>query len=132
MNRIGLPKWERNPVKEADDRPTLSSRDGLQRDSTGFGSMKTFVSKQDRLGTFNLCESRGAPLTFLYAPAGPEPWLDESCLNGPPRALPCPRPCWKSRSRSSAVSSGRTSVSPCACSVGTLSPQARSSAPRPD
>lgn len=47
-----MPKWKRNPAKEADDRPTLSCRDGLQRDSTGFGSMKTFVSKQDLLGTF--------------------------------------------------------------------------------
>jgi hypothetical protein len=47
-----LPKWKRNPAKEANDRLTPSCRDGLQRDSTGFGSMKTFVSKQDRLGTF--------------------------------------------------------------------------------
>jgi len=49
---IVLPKWKRNPAKEANDRLTPSCRDGLQRDSTGFGSMKTFVSKQDRLGTF--------------------------------------------------------------------------------
>jgi hypothetical protein len=52
-----LPRRERNPVKEAKDRLTRSERDGLQRESTGFGSMRTFVSEQERLGTFHFIET---------------------------------------------------------------------------
>ena len=66
--RLVLPRRKRNPAKEAKDRRTRSERDGLHRESTGFGSMKTFVSEQERLGTFHLCQNP-QPNSYNTSPA---------------------------------------------------------------